>query len=902
MANFNIDYLIVAGGGAGGRDGGRGGGGGAGGLLTSIGQTPLTFSAGTQYVLTVGQGGLANTSVINNGDDSELNGSDITLITATGGGRGGGGPNSGGLNRSGSAGGSGGGAIAYYSGGNPGTGNTPATTPSQGNNGGDALSTNQYGAGGGGGAGAAGSNGSGNNGGTGGVGITNSITVASGTGPYYAGGGAGGGTGGNVSGGSGGGGSFNNSTGIGSSGTNGLGGGGAGGGMATSASGGSGVIILRYTTSDIDSYTATGLTPTETIVGTDTVLSFTTVGAGTITFTTPIPPFNLTKVTTPVTDFNKINTEEGLKIPSGTSSNQPTGVEGMVRNDTTQSSKGSSSAITYYNGTNWRYFENELNTSFNTVLYTGNGATQSITGVGFEPDLVWIKARNTAYNHRLFDSVRTLNGRIESNATAAEVSSTQNDNFASFDSNGFTLGATSSTNGSNFSGEPFVAWCFKAGGLINKAADFNGSSSRIDINSLANVLDAQNIVSTSFWFKSTSISLSGLFSYRGSASSTVNMLVALNRSATGDIGLDSSTSSGFITLGNYNGGYNDGNWHHVVSVINYTTGAFNVYIDNTLRITGTNASISKGVSNKVQLGANYSSQYLNGSIGQARLFTSAISASQVTELYNETATDNSVLNFPNGAGCIAAYPLGENANGVDGLYNGTPSNVTFNRPGYLTRNTEGTIESTVSVNNELGFSIASYTGNNTTGGTIGHGLSSTPELTIIKKTSGAAADWQVSLNASVTGVEGYMNFNQTAGLYTTYPLYYTSSNSTVLSSNGTSTATRLYNNQSENYIAYCFHSVAGYSKVGSYTGTGAGTTITTGFQPAFVMIKKTSGSADWIIFNDKTGSNILKPNTNAGEVSLTNYITYNSTGFTFPTGDSNINTGDFIYLAFANTI
>ena len=278
-----VDYLVVAGGGAGGRDGGRGGGGGAGGLLTSIGQTPLTFSAGTQYVLTVGQGGLANTSVINNGDDSELNGSDITLITATGGGRGGGGPNTGGLNRSGSAGGSGGGAIAYYSGGNPGTGNTPATTPSQGNNGGDALSTNQYGAGGGGGAGAAGSNGSGNNGGTGGVGITNSITVASGTGPYYAGGGAGGGTGGNVSGGSGGGGSFNNSTGIGSSGTNGLGGGGAGGSFATSASGGSGVIILRFP----DSYTVTKsgslISSVSTSVPGYKIETFTS-GTGTITF------------------------------------------------------------------------------------------------------------------------------------------------------------------------------------------------------------------------------------------------------------------------------------------------------------------------------------------------------------------------------------------------------------------------------------------------------------------------------------------------------------------------------------------------------------------------------------------------------------------------------------------
>ena len=888
MANFNIDYLIVAGGGAGGRDGGRGGGGGAGGLLTSIGQTPLTFSAGTQYVLTVGQGGLTSSSVINNGDDSELNGSDITLITATGGGRGGGGPNTGGLNRSGSAGGSGGGAIAYYSGGNPGTGNTPATTPSQGNNGGDALSTNQYGAGGGGGAGAAGSNGIGNNGGTGGVGITNSITVASGTGPYYAGGGAGGGTGGNVSGGSGGGGSFNNSTGIGSSGTNGLGGGGAGGGMATSASGGSGVIILRYTTSDIDSYTATGLTPTETIVGTDTVLSFTTVGTGTITFTTPIPPFNLTKVTTPVTDFNKINTEEGLKIPSGTSSNQPTGVEGMVRNDTTQSSKGSSSAITYYNGTNWRYFENELNTSFNTVLYTGTGAIRSITGVGFEPDLVWIKERDDTANHHIFDVLRGGNKKISSNTTSAEGSALD----FTLDSDGFSINnaAYGDLNGLN---DTYVAWCFKAGGLINKAADFNGSSSYITPSSSSTLTSLTKAVS--IWIKSDNFTSIGTWPFQqGNGQSIENYIRFYN-------GSDIQIRWGNQTL--TSSGYSTGVWYHIVAQED-ANGFANFWIDGVEIATSTSSPSSVTGDTNIGRRLNSSSYqyYFNGQMAQLRLFSSSLDSTQIAQLYNETKADNSVLNFPSGAGCVAAYPLGENANGVDGLYNGTASSVTFGNPGYLTRNTEGTIESTVSVNNELGFSIASYTGNNTTGGTIGHGLSSTPELTIIKKTSGAAADWQVSLNASVTGVEGYMNFNKTAGLYTTYPLYYTSSNSTVLSSNGTSTATRLYNNQSENYIAYCFHSVPGYSKVGSYTGTGAGTTITTGFQPAFVMIKKTSGSADWIIFNDKTGSNILKPNTNASEVSLTNYITYNSTGFTFPTGDSNINTGDFIYLAFANTI
>ena len=392
-----------------------------------------------------------------------------------------------------------------------------------------------------------------------------------------------------------------------------------------------------------------------------------------------------TRVTNPVTGFNSA-TEEGLKLPSGTNANQPSGVQGMIRNDTGETTGSSASAIEHHNGTNWQYFaatesaDNPFLASqnFNTVLYTGNGGTNDISSVGFQPDLVWVKNRSTG-DPAIFSSLMSNNKTLFTNSASAQATLTGGS--LSMDTNGFdinTYGATFL----NANLQSYVAWCFKAGG----------------------------------------------------------------------------------------------------------------------------AAVS---------------------------------------------------------------------------------------------NTDGTLASQVSANAVGGFSIVKWSGNNTTGGTIGHGLSSTPELTIIKKTSGAAADWQVSLNASVTGVEGYMNFNKTAGLYTTYPLYYTSSNSTVLSSNGTSTATRLYNNQSENYIAYCFHSVPGYSKVGSYTGTGAGTTITTGFQPAFVMIKKTSGSADWIIFNDKTGSNILKPNTNASEVSLTNYITYNSTGFTFPTGDSNINTGDFIFMSFA---
>ena len=62
-----------------------------------------------------------------------------------------------------------------------------------------------------------------------------------------------------------------------------------------------------------------------------------------------------TRVTTPVTGFNSA-TEEGLKLPSGTNANQPSGVQGMIRNDTGENTGGSTSAIEHHNGTNWQYF------------------------------------------------------------------------------------------------------------------------------------------------------------------------------------------------------------------------------------------------------------------------------------------------------------------------------------------------------------------------------------------------------------------------------------------------------------------------------------------------------------------------------------------------------------------
>jgi hypothetical protein len=93
---------------------------------------------------------------------------------------------------------------------------------------------------------------------------------------------------------------------------------------------------------------------------------------------------------------------------------------------------------------------NKPSDHFNTVLYTGTGSTQSITGVGFQPDLAWFKSRTNVDSHNLVDSVRGA-FRLRSDSTSAEVSTT-----VTLDSDGFTLGGESENNGGSM-----VAWSWR---------------------------------------------------------------------------------------------------------------------------------------------------------------------------------------------------------------------------------------------------------------------------------------------------------------------------------------------------------------------------------------------------------------------------------------------------------
>ncbi len=95
---------------------------------------------------------------------------------------------------------------------------------------------------------------------------------------------------------------------------------------------------------------------------------------------------------------------------------------------------------------------------FKPVLYTGNGAVRSIIGVGFTPDLSWIKSRSNVLNHMLTDSIRGVTKRLSSNLTDAEATDTNG--LTSFDADGFSLGTDANY---NTNAATYVAWNWKKG-------------------------------------------------------------------------------------------------------------------------------------------------------------------------------------------------------------------------------------------------------------------------------------------------------------------------------------------------------------------------------------------------------------------------------------------------------
>ena len=220
----------------------------------------------------------------------------------------------------------------------------------------------------------------------------------------------------------------------------------------------------------------------------------------------------------------------------------------------------------------------------------------------------------------------------------------------------------------------------------------------------------------------------------------------------------------------------------------------------------------------------------------------------------------------------------------------------FKAGGAAVSNTDGTITSQVSANNDLGFSIVKYTGNGSSSEqTVGHGLGVKPEMVIIKDLNNTR-DWYVYTDI-IDGSMDALYLNTEAAKINSSRTYPTS---LVYKVAGTTTLNKI----NQNFISYCFTSKRGVSKVGTYKGTGAaGNKVYTGFEPAFVMLKVvTNSTGSWRMYDNVRGiTNALYPNLNYAEATNQNRLTFDNDGFTLiSTGSSyNANNRTYIYYAVA---
>ena len=437
---------------------------------------------------------------------------------------------------------------------------------------------------------------------------------------------------------------------------------------------------------------------------------------------------------------------------------------------------------------------------FNTVLWAGNSdSTRNITGVGFQPDWVWVKNRSLASDHRTADAVRGPNKGLVPNGNDLEDTSTTA--VKSFLSDGINIGNEQSF---NRNGDNHVGWFWLAGGTapavtyVVKVVSDSGNKYRFDdFGTSAVTLELQE---------------GGTYTFDQSDSS------------------NSGHPLRFYTAADKTGG-------------EYTTG---------VTTTGT-----------------------PGSSGAQTVITVAASA---PTLYYQ---------------CSNHAGMGGQAN----------TNSTFGSSNFA-----GSYQSLVSANTTAGFSVVTYSGTGSNA-TVGHGLGAIPETMFVKEKSGSANDWVVYHHKNTSAPEtDYLILNENNATADGNTVWNDTAPTSTVFSIGTGSTT---NRSGSTYVAFCFVGKKGYSKFSSYTGNGTNSNESpyayTGFKPAFVIFKRTNGTGNWQLLDNKrttSGGNhqnqTLYPNSNIADQNegdldlLSNGFKLRSTGT-----DGNGSGDSYVYWAIA---
>ena len=539
---------------------------------------------------------------------------------------------------------------------------------------------------------------------------------------------------------------------------------------------------------------------------------------------------------------------------------------------------------------------------FNVVTYRGNGATKYVGGVGFEPNFVWIKSRETGSDsHQLYDTNRGIYNSLKSDATDAESARTGT-GLLDFTSDGFTLGNFQYNNRNT---SPYVAWCWDMGNTFGLpvAITANGSvahstsrqkfgASSIEIGGGSDHLTAPDDPKFDFQGDFTVecwVSRDGNQINNGAIISKYEVAGWILTTDVNEKILWWDQASGTQTLLTSTTVLDDNTWYHVAVV--RKNDAFHLFINGTLEASKSydyDYSISN--MNTVLYVGRYSAANAGSFVGYVDDIR--ISNKARYETTGFTAPSSAFTNDENTILLIAS--------------NTSNGSTTFVDSAGAVQNEDGTRTSYVSANTTYGQSIVSATmPSSGTGLTLGHGLSSKPDMIMLKSRS-ETAPWYVWHKGLDSETQSYLKLNETD----TYTGNTSVWNNTAPTSSVFSTVSNYSIGNDSKGIAYCFHDVTGYSKFDSYTGNGSttGPSITLGFRPSLLVIKSATVAESWFMM-DTTRTPVTTLNTylqaeqTADESTTANANTaISDTGFQIKTAHEAFNKdGDtYIYMAFAD--
>ena len=614
-------------------------------------------------------------------------------------------------------------------------------------------------------------------------------------------------------------------------------------------------------------------------------------------------------------------------------------------------------------------FQYYIEDVFSTYLYTGNGTSQTITN-GIDTStyggLVWLKSRSNAQYHGLWDTLRGPTHALNSALSDAEYTTTSTQDLTGFTSSGFSVG-TYYNNSSNQNGATYASWTFrKQAKFFDVVTGTCDGSGNITVNhSLGSVPGFVTIKRTdgvSAWFAyHTSLgnnqyvylnatNAAGTFSGIWNATSTTftanvgfaaGAQVVLYLWASNAGGFGSAGTDNVITCGSYAG--NSSSTGPVITlgyepqwllVKDTTASATDWIMQDTMRgmsvIAGDGAYLKANTSG-AEATNNYFTPLATGF--QPNQASSQVNLSGHTYIYiairrgpmKTPTTGTSVYGgFNTTAG--ATYSVGfvpdlaispqllgggpltgtrltwnlhylqtasaaaEVINGGEWVWNGTTNTfvdqgTTFD---WLFKRAPGFCD------------VVCYTSNYSGNPAVSHNLGVVPELLIFKDRDDSR-DWEVYA-PSILG--------------STYTLYLNFDYAKANVGSATTLTSTTFQQQSvqyptgKNYIAYLFATIAGVSKVGSYTGNGTTQTIDCGFGAGgvrFVLIKRTDSTGNWYVYDTTRGmTTLVDPyillNSTAAQVATLGSVTTVSTGFALNSSvlaAINVNAGTYIFLAIA---